>query len=294
MKAILEQLSLNKNQSFHYRKIQQESFDASFHFHPEFELTYIIKGSGLRYIGSSADGFEDGDLVFLGANLPHCWVSETIKEKAEPVEAIVIQFKEDFFGKDFFSFPEMRKVKYFLELSKAGILFSATVKTDLENTMVEMAHCDDLKRFTLLLNIFHIISQADDYQMIDTNFNQKSHTNADNLRFQKVFSHIISNFAKPISLEEMASVANLSPTSFCRYFKEITQKTLVEVINGYRLEKACSLLRTTNLPLQQICFDCGFGDIPHFYRLFKKVMDTSPNKYRKANTIAIKQKNDGP
>ncbi len=285
MKAILEQLNLAENQSFHYRKIQQAAFDVSFHFHPEFELTYIVKGSGQRYIGSMADRFGDGDLVFLGANLPHCWVSEPIKESTDPAEAIVIQFKEDFFGKDFFNYPEMRKVKYFLELAKSGILFSEKIKTDLINTMIEMEHCDDLKRFTLLLNLLHIISQSDGYQMIDLTFNQKSHTNADNVRFQKVFSHIISNFTKPISLEEIASVANLSPTSFCRYFKEITQKTLVEVVNGYRLEKACSLLKITDLPLQQICFDCGFGDIPHFYKSFKKVTGMSPNKYRKANRI---------
>ena len=283
MKSVLEQLNLTKNQSFHYRKIQQTTFDGSFHFHPEFELTYIFKGSGQRYIGSVVDRFEAGDLVFLGANLPHCWVSETIKESSDQVEAIVIQFKEDFFGKDFFNFPEMRKVKYFLELSKAGILLSEKTKADLINTMIEMEHCDDLKRFTLLLDLLHIISQLDDYQIIDLSFNQKKHTNADKVRFQKVFSYIISNFTKPISLKEIASVANLSPTSFCRYFKEITHKTMVEVINGYRLEKACSLLKITDLPLQQICFDCGFGDIPHFYKSFKKVTGMSPNKYRKAN-----------
>ena len=75
MKAVLEKLDPDAKSSFLYRNFKLPTFDAAFHFHPEFELTHIRKGEGQRYVGAQVEDFYDDDLIFLGSNLPHCWIS---------------------------------------------------------------------------------------------------------------------------------------------------------------------------------------------------------------------------
>ncbi len=73
MKASLEHLDPQENNSFQIREVIQNRFDAPYHYHSAFELTLIIAGEGKRFVGNNITDFRPGDLVLLGANLPHCW-----------------------------------------------------------------------------------------------------------------------------------------------------------------------------------------------------------------------------
>src|SRR6478736_9778510 len=100
MKPAFESLDTG-NQSFLVRKFTEKKFSAPYHFHPEYELTLIVRGSGKRYVGSHIQHYAPGDLVLLGSNLPHCWKTENESEGSS--QSIVIQFREDCMGTDFFS-----------------------------------------------------------------------------------------------------------------------------------------------------------------------------------------------
>src|SRR5471030_2629123 len=102
IKASFEILQPGTGQSFLVRKFDKRAFDGPYHFHPEYELTSIIKGTGKRYVGSNMQDFFAGDLVLLGPNLPHCWKQEAGSEQME-AGAIVVQFNADFLGADFFN-----------------------------------------------------------------------------------------------------------------------------------------------------------------------------------------------
>lgn len=91
---------------------------------------------------------------------------------------------------------------------------------------------------------------------------------------------MIENFKEEISLEQIANIADLSPTSFCRYFKNITKKTFVEVLIEFRLQYACQLLHKTDLTIQQVAFESGFGDVPYFNKLFRKHKHLTPKEWR--------------
>src|SRR5436309_823472 len=96
----------SSNQSFLFRKFDSSAFDAPYHFHEEYELTYILRGDGKRYIGSHMEDFIAGDLVLLGPNLPHCWKLDHNKDQRD-AGAIVIQFNAAFLGNHFFDKTEM-------------------------------------------------------------------------------------------------------------------------------------------------------------------------------------------
>src|ERR1700759_1500914 len=102
IKASYEVLQTTSGHSFIIRKFGKTAFDAPYHFHEEYELTYILRGRGKRYVGSHMEDFASGDLVLLGANLPHCWKLEPDENSHEEASAIVIQFNINFLGDDFF------------------------------------------------------------------------------------------------------------------------------------------------------------------------------------------------
>ena len=280
MKAILEQLPSQNSQSFLLRNFDLTKFEVDFHFHPEYELTLILSGEGYRYVGGQVQAFEAGDLVFLGANLPHSWRSLPENE-GEKHQAIVIQFREDFLGKDFFELPEMLKIKELLENAKAGLLIKGGSREKISLLIQALISKNQINRLLGLLEILHEISASEEVRKIDFSFSQHPYNKAEMQRFQQVFSFLIENYKREISLEEISQVANLAPTSFCRYFKNITQKTFIAVLNEFRLQFACHLLQKTEKSVQEIAFECGFKDIFYFHKIFKKHKNVSPLAFRR-------------
>ncbi|GAB2650620.1 AraC family transcriptional regulator [Emticicia sediminis] len=278
MKAVFEQLNTEQSSSFIFRKFDVPKFDAPFHFHPEYELTLILKGEGQRYVGQQVHEFFAGDLVFLGANLPHCWINQAIEN--ENASAIVIQFGDLFLGKGIVELPEMKKVQAFLEKSKSGFEIIGKTKEILTEKIVLLQHKTSLQKIAGLLEILDILSHSTEITTIDDFFFEHQYNQSETARFQKVFSYLIENFKEEITLEQIANIADLSPTSFCRYFKNITKKTFVEVLIEFRLQFACQLLNKTDLPIQQVAFESGFGDVPYFNKLFRKHKNLTPKEWR--------------
>ena len=278
VKAVLEKLDQHISSSFLFRKFELSVFDAPFHFHPEFELTHIKKGEGQRYVGTQVEDFEADDLIFLGSNLPHCWISKPVPE-SQTVEATVVQFKRDFLGEFFLELPEMQKIKDLFTASNAGLKISGNGRIEILNEMEHLEEKDDYQKLLSLLKILGILANSNDLLPIDRSFSSIKHSNNETIRFQRVFAYLIEHYREEISLQKIAEIAHLSPTSFCRYFKSITGKTFLEIVNEYRIQYACQLLKKNEMPVSQIAFESGFNDVPYFNKLFKKIKGVSPLGY---------------
>src|ERR1700730_13761565 len=98
-----------------------KEFDYPWHYHPEYELTYILASHGVRYVGNSIDNFFDDDLVLVGSNLPHCWINTADQE--QPASAIVIYLKEEFLDKTWMQSCEFESIRHLLNSSGKGIKF---------------------------------------------------------------------------------------------------------------------------------------------------------------------------
>jgi AraC-like DNA-binding protein/quercetin dioxygenase-like cupin family protein len=276
--------------SFLVTTFDESGFKAPFHFHPEYELTLITAGSGKRYIGSHMAGFTPGDLVLLGPNLPHCWKLEPANA---PASSIVIQFAADCLGQDFFSSPELSSIQRLLGSSHRGIHFPPLVHpladSDvrfLRTSPVQRIHSlavenNDFRRLVDLLEILQELAMEKDIVLLDTSGITAGLTPADRQRIHPIFAYLVENFRGPVSLEKAAAIAGMSPNAFCRYFRKITRKTFMEMVIQHRLDHATRQLIQTNEPISAICFDSGFGDISHFYKMFRSRMHISPLNYRK-------------
>lgn len=278
MKPTFEAVKSSANSSFLVRKFTEKHFSAPYHYHPEYELTLIVKGSGKRYVGTHMQDYFAGDLVLLGANLPHCW--KTVDDATEHSVSIVVHFREDFLGDAFFAIPEMKKVLQLLKDSSNGVHFSGnTIKAQqLINAL--LLESNNYKKLILLLDLLQHLASATKYSLLQKQNEFASLSSSDKERIHQVLAYIVDNFQHDISLDAAASIANMSTPAFCKYFKRVTRKTFIEAVNDYKIDLAVRELINTDKSIAQICYDSGFNDVSNFHKTFRAKMDISPLQYR--------------
>lgn len=291
LKPAFEAIQSNNSSSFLLRTFQQEAFRAPYHFHPEYELTLITGGNGKRYTGNRMESFSSGDLVLLGANLPHCWkivsrskdkLSTKASSDSYRAGAIVIQFTSDFLGKEFFKRPELKTISRLLQFSENGLQFSGKVRTKVEKKIKSLvSQKNDFEKMIGFLQILQQLALSKEYRLLSPRNISRSADQEEQYRIHQALSYIKENFRNKITLEQVAKTMNLSINAFCKYYKKITRQTFMETVIEYRLNYAAHQLVQTELPVASICFDSGFGDISHFNKTFKSKMQESPLQYRK-------------
>lgn len=273
MRPLLESIIPEKQRSVVAYRHSVPSFEFKWHFHPEYELTYIVAGSGYRLIGDCSELFTAGDFVLLGPNVPHTWVSDSAS--AENV-AYVIQFAEEVASLS--HFPEWNSLKLLLKSANRGVVFRA------DELMIEslkfIVEESGIPQLTNLWNLLDTLSKAENTllasNLYQVNFNQKLASKLD-----KAFNFIHQNALGAITLEQIADEANMTPSSFSRFFKKMSGKTFVGYVNEFRIRQACHFLIKTDNPIPDVAFSTGFGSITHFNRTFLQLMKVPPLTYRR-------------
>ncbi len=286
MKASLEHLPTEIDATFQIKEITQSRFDSPYHFHPELELTLIISGTGKRFVGNQVADFEPGDLVLLGENVPHCWQNNRgdllIEEDPNGSQALVIHFPKNFLGSTFLQKHEFQTIKKLLEKAKTGLSVVGPTQDRIAREMLLLKELSPFPRLLSFLNILHVLSTSiADLHPIDLGEKTYQLSQIDLERINKVYAYVIANYTQEVHLDEVAHLANMTETAFCRYFKKTTNKTFVSLVTEFRIKHACQLLRNTSKTMVEICFESGFGNLSHFNKQFKDWMKVPPLQYRK-------------
>jgi len=283
MKLITEKINTGAMESFRVIRGSIPAFDTPWHHHAEFELLFNIKSTGIRYVGDSIEHFSDGDMVFLGSNLPHVWKNEEVyyQEESElETEYIVLQFSRYAFGKDFFDLPEMLQIDRFLNKASQGLQITGQTRQALIPLLLNMVEQRGIQRLQILLQILDVLSQSSDLIMLSSSsFAEMYYMNAGN-RLNRVLEYVSANFNREISLEEIAEVASMSKTAFCRYFKKASSRTFSQYLNEVRIGYACKLLIKQTYDLQELSELSGYHSVSYFSRQFRSITSYSPQKYR--------------
>ena len=121
----------------------------SWHYHPECELTYIIKGEGTRFIGDNVQHFGPGDLIFCGPNLPHCWINDD-KNSDDPArnQLLVLQFKPDCLGTEFLESPDAKPLKQLIKTGQRGMNISGQGADNIVAALQELQKSAGMSRLT--------------------------------------------------------------------------------------------------------------------------------------------------
>ena len=279
MEFVFERIFVPNNHSFISRKLPLSS-NARIHSHKNFELNYITSGTGRRIVGDNISGFETGDLVLLGPDLPHCW--ELLDaENNEPPTCIVTHFSENIINSDFFKMPELEKVVALLKQANRGIRFKAENDSEIRQILSEMSETKGLEYYIGLLKIFNNLIKIEEREKLSNPMNQSSVFSKNIDKINKIYEYVFQNIQEGIKLEEASSVLNMAPSSFCRFFKKKTGLTFMEYVKNVRVGIAAKLLAETDKQITQICFESGYNNLANFNHYFKANMGKTPSDYRK-------------
>ncbi|TAN11258.1 MAG: AraC family transcriptional regulator [Chitinophagaceae bacterium] len=282
MKPILRKIDTGYNYSFSVREDVGPYLYNHWHFHPEVELTLIRRGAGMRLVGDSMEPFSDGDLILLGSNLPHLWRSdpEYFKDKGDlHVEAVAIHFMENFWGDTFLDMPEIQPIKELLQRAKRGIQMTGKIKSKMTAMMERMLDAESAERITLLLSMLQLLSGSNEYQLLSSAGFSKTYNRGYTDNINHIYNYTLEHFHEKICIRELAAIANVSPHSFCRYFKSHTMKRYWQFLLEVRIGYACKLLLENKMSISQICYSCGFNNLSNFNRQFKEITGMTPSGY---------------
>lgn len=291
MKPQLHKLPLISDTSFLYDTLECSYFDKPWHFHEEYELVWIVKGRGTKFIGDRVGMFEDGELMLIGSNIPHLFrCNEDYYKKTSKLIAssVFIHFNENFLGTGFFNLPEMKQVRKLLDSSFFALQIHGKARRFVIEKLLEIQDHKPAQRLLSLLEVLITLSESKELKpMLSGGFvaNNRmiggANNKKDTERIHKVFEFIMKNYKHEMYLNEIASMLNMSCVSFSRYFKHHTRKTFSEYVTEVRISHACSLLMQDNQSISQISYASGFENLSNFYRHFRRITGVIPKDYRK-------------
>jgi AraC-like DNA-binding protein len=285
MKPLYRKLPGQTESSFSVWHDIKPNFGNVWHYHPELELHYNIRGEGVRFIGDNIGNFSSGELILLGQNLPHAWRCR--EEYYQPnsnlnIEAIVMQFLPTCLGKGLLALPEAYLINRLFDRAKSGMIIQGETKKKVTDLMRSALEVSDIDRLIVMLSIFKHLAETNEFKPIVNDLNAfQQPGEMDDVRLSNIYTYTLSNYKRDITLKEISLLSNLSITSFCRYFKLMTNRTYYDFLIEIRISHACRFLVENKLTTEMICFNCGFNNVSNFYRHFKKIKGITPAEYKR-------------
>lgn len=279
-KNILKEITPLKNSDcFTLLSRVKSKFDFPLHYHEELELNFVMNARGAkRVVGDHMEEIGNLELVLVGSNLPHVWL--TNKCKSKEIREVTIQFHKDLLDEKFLRRNQMSFIRSMLEKSARGILFSKKTIEQIMPRIVDLKHKQGFDSVLELLSILHDLSISRNMQFLsDATFNQAEFSH-NSRRVERVFQFMNHNFHKTVSLAEAARLANMTEVSFSRFFKKRTGITFIDSLMEMRLGHASRMLIDTTQSIAEIAYDCGFNNISNFNRIFKKKKNCTPKEFR--------------
>ncbi len=284
MQPKLEKIPIQYASSITVKREITPYMDYPWHYHPEYEIIFVEKSYGIRFMGNHIGNFTDGDLMFISSNLPHVWKNDNDFYQGNKdlfVDVYVIHFRDDVLGAGFFDLPECAHIKKLFDKGQQGVLIKGIDQRKISGLIKEVVSATGMERLILFLKTLETLAHSEDYELLSSAGYANTVNTADTERINVVMNYIMQHYVNDITVEEIANMSNLTVSSFCRYFKSRTQKTFSEFLNEVRILNACKLLVKKEMTITQICYETGYNNISHFNRQFKLITGLTAKEYAK-------------
>jgi len=279
MKARIEKVPADGAASFLCRRRVDARFAFNWHYHPEVELTLIVRSRGRRFVGDSIEPYEEGDLVLVGPDLPHTWDSDP--RRKGPHEAVFCQFAPAFLGAEFLRAPELASLRRLLDRSARGLHYRGGTQKAVARRMEGLGKLQGLARLAALLEILDQLARSREGRPLSSREFVPARPRGDAGRIDRVCRFLNERCAEGVTLAEAAAAAHLSIPAFSRTFRRQTGRTLVAYLNELRTGLACRALIDTDRRISDIAFDTGFHNLSNFNRRFRSLKGMSPRDFRR-------------
>lgn len=283
MTALLEKINVREDESFFIGVFQDNLEKSTWHYHNNFEISFITEGSGKRIVADSIEEFQPGDLAFIGPNLPHVWLAD--KEISTPsnrtLEMVFLQFTSNVLFPQLLVLPEFGYIKRALDMSERGIQIVSQTLNEVSEIMLQLPYMESFDRMIHFFKLMDIIGKSETNVPLASKEYLTLRFTTGNKRIAIIHDYLMNNYREEIDLKKLAALVNLAEGSLCRLFKMNMGVTLFEYLNQIKTEFACKLLMNKDLSIMEVCLDSGFNNISHFNKQFKKITGVPPSEYRK-------------
>jgi AraC-like DNA-binding protein len=257
---------------------------ARWHHHPEVEFHLIREGTGQMMVGDALVPFGPGQVSLLGSNVPHNWLSDLAPGEELRHRDVVCQVGPDPIRALADLFPEAARFSLVLERARHGLVLAGASSVRAADRLESMGRRSPTERLGDLVALLAIFAEAPagEWRTVVTP-GYSPGIGADVAdRVNTVIGYISANLGGPISLGEAASLVGMSESAFSRFFHRSSGVTFSTLVRRLRISRACHLLVSTDLPVSQIQYECGYSNGSNFHRRFLEEIGMTPSGYRRA------------
>lgn len=284
MKVIPFKIPKPSKELVRYQVDCQPYFYDKLHQHPEIQLSCILEGEGRLIVGDYIGRFGPGDIFLLGQNVPHVFRSDDVyylPDAPRQSHSMIVFFDLRAFGGEFWAAEELQEAKDFFEHLSGCYRVQVAEQDSFVERVRHLQHKDKLEKVLSALQLVDILMRQTTLQRLNLADQMLNLSEREGKRIEQVLQFLVEESHRHITLEEVASVANMSREAFCRFFKDRTRKTLVSFLNELRVSNACQTLLHTDQTIAGIAFTCGFANLSHFNRVFIKTVGATPREFRR-------------
>jgi AraC-like DNA-binding protein len=283
MPAQFEKITLRKDESFFVGIFQDNLEKPTWHYHNNYELSFITEGVGKRIVADSIEEFHPGDLVFIGCNLPHVWIAnkEHYGFSNRTLESVFLQFTPELLGPQLMKLPEFKYVSKALAMSERGVQIMGDTTNEISELLLQMPYLKPFERMMMFFRIMDVIGRSSSLTPLASKEYISARFTPANKRLALIHDYLMTHYTEDVDLKRLASIVNMAEGSLCRYFKSTMGTTLFEYLNKIKVEFACKLLMDKDSSILNVCLDSGFNNLSHFNKQFKKITGLPPSEYRK-------------
>lgn len=252
-------------------------FGAPFSHHPEFEVVLIVEGEGVRFIHETPEPYAAGELILLGANLPHWWRPKLEGGDPKTERAIVIQYATHIWEPLFRALPELEPIKGLLEEARFGLQICAEARGELMAKMLALPQMKVSEQCLVALEVLLAMEKAPKRRICPQPWNAVE----SEPRVAQAIRYIQTHYHREIRQEEVARAVGITTVHLSRLFRDSVRMGFSDYLHHLRINIIAMQLLKPKVNIAKCAFENGYQNLSGFNRAFKKIKGMSPREFRK-------------
>lgn len=289
MDIFYEQVSQDKLRSFFFRRgFFPEDMRLLYHQHPEYEITIIHRGMGQRITGNCIESFNEGEIVIVPSNLPHCWQYDaSLRGQDKEKESSYWQFSPEFLSRTAYAYPEFQPIASFYKDLRQSIEVLGETAKRIHALLDSFSRQTEPEQLLSLLKALYLVAHSRECRYIGQGEYTSNLPPRNRQKLHAIYKYMVEHYQQKITLDEISLCVGMNKTAFCLFFRKATGESFTNYLNQFRLRMARSLLCSTDRNIAEICYAVGFSDVPYFNRVFKRYYGMAPGKMRESYEFRV-------